>query len=262
MSLLGKKTASVFISALLTTAAAALTLAPQPLPPVNWEVNADERFEPRVERVAIDMTLGQGEWTSEAIREAWQGWGPEAFGYIERLLEQERWNDFKRTLKILLYNCPFEEGRRQMIEDIKSLADVCAAESEGSGPCNEFRAALGLFVFYQQEGVDDLLHELAVHPGVRVRSSAAYYFLAEDHRDTAAAMAIIDDLAEGDETARREAAELLMRASLPDACERAEALAATVSEDLANRIRERCDHQQSFVRAQEPMAKVLEREER
>lgn len=244
------------VLALLALPVISLTPAPPALEPVNWEADADPRFEPRVEQVIVDRAqhrTKQDEATDAAL---WTGWGLEAMEPLRSILDDAKWEDaFKSRALDLIYACPLEGGATKLAEELARRAERVAPDDDKA--TTTFRIHLYAAVARNP----DLLKPLLTHENADVGYHAAQVLTNRLQKIIPEITTLIDAYAASEDPAtRHNAINLLLSAPTKENNARALEIAATISEDAVNGVRQRMESSAPRERAMEPMRLILEKE--
>lgn len=242
---------------LLCGTAHSLTPVQRPLPPVNWEADADPRFDPPIEQVVLDAS-GYGERLSdETLRARWQSWGVEALEPLQQLLASPRWQPFSPAIIRMFYHCPDPNALPELRAKLMHQADRAVAEDFDGEQAREFRSHLAVAT-----NANPLLaEELLDHPDSRIQYEAAMALTSRSPRIPDKVKPLLEALAASSSADdRRNAVNLLGRAPSKENDARARAIAATVSEELRAQTEAAQARMEPYRRADEPMRLVLDKE--
>ncbi len=244
------------LSALFVLETRSLSPAPPPLEPVNWEADADPRFEPRVEQVIVDRNQHRAKQDDATDASLWNGWGLTAMEPLRRILEEPRWEDaFKRTALHLLYACPLDGADAALAEELKRRAD---AATDGN---RESMSTCQTHIYQSASRSLELLQPLLNHDNPDVRYHAANAIIAHRRQIPEEVRRVIDAFADASDPALRGRA-LGLLGALPDRenNQRELEIAASISEEAVASTRRSQEGQAAQERAAEPMKLILERE--
>jgi len=244
------------LTALFVLRAQSLTPAPPPLEPVNWEADADPRFEPRVEQVVVDRNLNRAKQDDATDTALWDGWGLAAMEPLRKILDDPRWEDaFKRTALHLLYACPLDGADAALAEELKRRAD---AASDGN---RESMSTCQSHIAQAASRSLELLQPLLNHDNPDVRYHAASAIIMHRRQIPEEVQRVIDAFADSADPALRGRA-LGLLGALPDRenNERELEIAASISKEAVTSTRRSQENQAAQERAAEPMKLILERE--
>lgn len=242
--------------AVLAFPAIALTPAPPALEPVNWEADADPRFEPRVEQVIVDRAQHRAKQDDATDAALWEGWGLEAMAPLGRILDDAKWEDaFKSRALDLMYACPLEGAATKLAEELARKAKSVAPDDDKA--TTTFRIHLYAAVARNP----DLLKTLLTHENADVRYFAAEVLVSRLQEIIPEIRPLLDAFAASEAPANRhKAINLLLSAPKKDNKARALEIAATISEDAVKGVRQRLESNAPRERAMEPMRLILEKE--
>lgn len=251
---------SLLIVSVVAIQSMAMSPAPQLLEPVNWEADADPRFEPRVEQVVIALR----QYTKPAPADPWESWDLNAMDRLRTLMDDARWKDFSQTALQLFYQCPLEGSRAIQAAELQRRADATERDSE-----NTFGLFLNHMSYAAGNGLD-LIRPFLEHPNGKIRAAVASRLIGDAQEIPSEVAPVIDDLATSEiPEERQSAAALLCQVPSEENSKKAIALAATVSKEATKLIEERLqsmradrERKDAAVRAKEPMRLILEKEKK
>lgn len=225
----------------------------RPLEPVNWEADADTRFEPRVEQVVIDMTLRRKPKDEKTSADYWAGWGLSAIEPLRKLLSEAEWQAFSYDAAKLLFDCPLEGAEESLLKELRRSADAAT----GKKAMTAFR----MHMSYAANRSPDLLRPLLQHHLLEVRVCVAERLIYDAQSIPEEVELALETMAASDDILERNAAvRLLSGAPSKKNNARALAIAATVSEEALQRSIAEQQRNAPRERAQEPMKSILEKE--
>jgi hypothetical protein len=245
------------VSAVVANAVQGLSPASQPLPPVNWEAQADPRFQPPVEQAVIDLTKHNRSVSVDVIREYWQDWGLDALAVLEAMSIDARWKDYAPAISKVLFLCPLPAGQSALSTILQRSAEHAATVGFQWKSCSSFYSHLEHAKAYNPA----VLRGLLQHPIAGVRFHGARAWLNHYQKLSPPVSGIIDTFAAAEDPAiRTYAAALLGLVYSEENNRRALAIAETVSDDLVKRTIAYQARKAPYARAQEPMALILQKE--
>lgn len=249
-------TRPLLLLALLALPAVALSPAPPALEPVNWEADADPRFEPRVEQVVVDRAKNRAKQDDATDAALWTGWGLEAMEPLRSILDDAKWEDaFKSRALDLIYACPLEGGATKLGEELARRAKGVAPDDDKT--TTTFRIHLYAAVARNP----DLLKPLLTHENAEVRHFTAEVLTSRLQEIIPEVRSLIDTYAASEDLAiKHKAINLLLSAPTKENNARALEIAATISEDAVKGVRQRMESSAPRERAMEPMRLILEKE--
>lgn len=229
----------------------------QPLPPVNWEADADPRFSPPIEQVILDNSGYGTRRNDQALVEQWHAWGVEAIEPLQKLLQAPLWQPFSDGMIHLLYLCPFEEAVPALQAELDKQVEVVAAAGFESEAMRTFRNHLLQAALTNP----DLVRPLLRHSDPRVWTEALGVLVRNTGAISPDLQPRFEELANSENPDdRTQAVYLLQSVPTPENNKRTMDLAATVSEELVKNTRAAQGRMAPFERAQEPMRLILEKE--
>lgn len=234
----------------------ALSPAPPALEPVNWEADADPRFEPRVEQVIVDRAQHRAKQDDATDATLWAGWGLEAMVPLRAVLEDPKWEDpFKSRALDLMYACSLEGADGTLAEELGRRAANVTKDN------NKSIQVYGTHLYAAVNRHPDLLETLLTHENAEVRYLAAQVLASRLQKITPEIAPLIDAYSASEDPAvRQNAINLLLSAPTKDNNARALEIAATISEDAVKGVRQRLESNAPRERAMEPMRLILEKE--
>lgn len=250
----------LLIASVVVIQSIAMSPAPQILEPVNWEADADTRFNPRVEQVVIALR----QYTKPTPADPWKSWDLNAMDRLQTLMDDARWKDFSQTALQLFYQCPLAGSRAIQAAELQRRADAATLDSNN---------AYGLFLnhmSYAANNSPDLIRPFLEHPNGKIRAAVAGRLISCAREIPDEVAPVIDRLATSENPEERQsAAALLCQIPSKVNSDRALALAATVSneavkqiEDTLRYMRAEQERKDGMVRAKEPMALILNKEKK